>query len=49
MLKFVALEPRARFTAVRADVWEPLMIVEPPLGGQTVPAGWLGQCCMGED
>jgi hypothetical protein len=39
MLKFVALEPRARLTAVRADVWLPFMIVEPPLGGQRVPVG----------
>jgi hypothetical protein len=37
MLKFVALEPRARLTAVRADGWLPFIMVEPPLGGQRVP------------
>jgi len=37
MLKFVALPPRARFTEVRAEVCEPLIMVEPPVGGQRVP------------
>jgi hypothetical protein len=40
-LKFVALLPRARFTEVRAEVWLPFMIVEPPLGGQRVPRWWV--------
>jgi len=41
MLKFVALLPRARFTEVRAEVCEPLIMVEPPVGGQRVPRGGL--------
>ena len=41
MLKLVALLPRARFTEVRAEVCEPLIMVEPPVGGQRVPGGGL--------
>ena len=41
ILKFVALLPRARFTEVRAEVWDPLIMVEPPVGGQRVPVGWV--------
>jgi hypothetical protein len=36
-LKFVALGPKARFTAVRAEGWEPLKMREPPVVGHCVP------------
>ena len=46
ILKFVTLVPRARLTAVRAFSCEPLIMVEPPVGGHTVPEFRLLVGCM---